>query len=351
VSEPSLFDRWYQRFSRWGADLYPGRYNREYVKTLAEVGGEVLARAREKRSTIVAHNYQYPELHEVADMVGDSLGLSQYVASHPSPRVDFCGVLFMGETAKTILGDRARVFMPDRPGCSLVASIDQHWIDRWRERHPEGLIVSYINTDAETKAKSDYICTSRNAALILAHAARERPNERVLFLPDKYLGALSVGQAGVDPARVDLYDGACHVHAMIGERALDDAIDRHPDAELLIHPECGCSSSCMARAASGQLANVKAYYCSTEQMLWHARHSPSREFIVATETGMVYRLRRDVPEKTFHPVSPRAVCEYMKMNTLEKLLDSLQHDRVEVRVDEPIRLRAQRAVERMLTIH
>jgi quinolinate synthase len=344
------FEAWYERFSRFGEDLYPGRYSRNYVHELVEMGRKVRSLAQQKQSTIVAHNYQYPELQEVAEVVGDSLGLSQYVARRPTPRVDFCGVQFMGETAKTILGDRSRVYMPDRPGCSLVASIDQRRIDNWLAHHPGGIIISYINTDAKTKAKSHYVCTSRNAGQVLAHAAREFPNRRILFLPDKYLGAVVLSQTGIDPSTVDLYDGACHVHVKIGERALEEAMDRYPDAELLIHPECGCASSCLAKTLQAGPAYGKAYFLSTEQMLWRAQSSPAREFIVATEMGMVYRLRKDVPEKVFYPISQQAVCEYMKMNTLEKLLDSLLLDRVEITVEKEVQMGARAAIERMLAI-
>ena len=345
------FNDWYDSLSRWAEDLYPGRYTEGYVRDLTEIGREVIALAGEKQSAIVAHNYQYPELQEVAELVGDSLGLSQYVASKHAPRVDFCGVLFMGETAKTIVGDETKVYMPDKPGCSLVASIDQKRIDAWLAQHRDGIIVSYVNTDARTKAKSHYICTSRNAAQILQAAAVRHPNQQILFLPDKYLGAVALAQSGVDPERVDLYDGACHVHSKIGENALDEAWDRYPDAELLIHPECGCASSCMARTLRGEMRYKNAYFFSTEEMLWHAQQSPAREFIVATEKGMVYRLRKEVPNKAFYPVSPEAVCEYMKMNTLEKLLESLRHDRVEIVIDEDTRQKARTAIDRMLTIH
>ena len=344
------FGTWHERFNRFAGDLYPHRYTRDYVTDLVEIGHEVLSLAREKNSLIVAHNYQYPELQEVAEEVGDSLGLSQYVAGRESERVDFCGVWFMGETAKTIVGDRSKVYMPDKPGCSLVESIEHLRIEAWVDRNPGGVVVSYINTDARTKALSDYICTSRNAAQVLEHAAREHPGQRILFLPDKYLGAVALSQTDVDPGRVDLYDGACHVHAKIGERAIEEAFDRHPDADLLIHPECGCSSSCLSKTVHGASPYKRAYYLSTSGMLRHAESSANQEFVVATEMGMLYRLRRALPEKTFHPVSENAVCEYMKMNTLEKLLRSLQDDRIEVIVDPQIREKAQAAIQRMLTI-
>jgi len=344
-------ERWYDDFNRFAGDLYPGRYTRDYANDLAEMGKQVRALAEEKRSSIVAHNYQYPELQEVAEEVGDSLGLSQFVAERKSPRVDFCGVWFMGETAKTILGDATKVYMPDHPGCSLVASIDHLRIANWIAHNPDGIVISYINTDALTKSMSHYICTSRNAAQVMMHAAHSNPGKRILFLPDKYLGAVALAQStGVDRALVDLYDGACHVHAMIGETALEDAFDQHPEADLLIHPECGCSTACLAKTMNDASPYRKSYFLSTEQMLRHAEKSPAKEFIVGTETGMLYRLRKALPEKIFHPVSSKAVCEYMKMNTLEKLLDSLQHDRIEVHVEEDVRNKAQAAIGRMLSI-
>jgi quinolinate synthase len=344
------FDTWLDRFQRFAGDLYPGRYTSDYVKDLVETGKQVVALAQAKGSVIVAHNYQYPELQEVAELVGDSLGLSQYVAHKQTRRVDFCGVWFMGETAKTIVGDRAKVYVPDQPGCSLVASIDHARLSNWLTHNADGILISYVNTDARTKAMSHYVCTSRNAAQVLEHAARTHPGQRILFLPDKYLGAYALSQTKVDPKLVDLYDGACHVHAKIGERALEEAFDRHPDAELLIHPECGCASACLSKIVSGTSPYQKAYYLSTEQMIHHAASSKAKEFIVGTELGMLYRLRKELPQKIFYPVSPQAVCEYMKMNTLEKLLGSLEHDQVEVLIDDDVRDKAQLAIQRMLTI-
>ena len=344
-------EKWYDTFNRAAGDLYPGRYTQDYTAHLADTARRIRELASRKRSLIVAHNYQFPELQEVAAEVGDSLGLSRYVSRQTAPRVDFCGVWFMGETAKTIVGDRAKVYMPDRPGCSLVESIDHARVRRWKEICPDGIVISYVNTDAATKALSDYICTSRNAAHVLDHAASESPGKRILFLPDKFLGSVSIAQSKVvDPALVDLYDGCCHVHAKIGERALEEAFDRHPEAELLIHPECGCASHCMAKVMQGNSPYQKAFFLSTEGMIRHAAASRSREFVVGTEMGMVYRLRRELPGKTFYAVSPDAVCEYMKMNTLEKLLDSLERDRIEVTIEPETARRAQRAINRMLSI-
>ncbi len=342
---------WYDTFNRLAGDLYPGRYTKEYVSQLTDTAGKVKELAGDKRSLVVAHNYQFPELQEVAVEVGDSLGLSQYVSRHESPRVDFCGVWFMGETAKTILGDSTKVYMPARPGCSLVDSIDQARVKAWKRACPDGVVISYVNTDAATKALSDYICTSRNAAQVMDHAATRNPGKRILFLPDKFLGAVSISQSDVvDPALVDLYDGFCHVHAKIGETALEEAFDRHPDADLLIHPECGCASHCMSRVMQGNSPYQKAFFLSTEGMVHHAATSRAREFIVGTEMGMVYRLRRQLPEKAFYPVSPEAICEYMKMNTLEKLQDSLEQDRIEVTIEPETARKAQLAIDRMLSI-
>lgn len=349
--QPIPVTAWYDTFNRAAGDLYPGRYTREYTAQLADIAGQVRELADRKRSLIVAHNYQFPELQEVATEVGDSLGLSRYVARQDSPRVDFCGVWFMGETAKTITGDRTKVYMPDQPGCSLVESIDHARIRRWKETCPDGIVISYVNTDAVTKALSDYICTSRNAPQVLDHAASSNPGKRILFLPDKFLGSVSIAQSEVvDGSMVDLYDGCCHVHAKIGESALEEAFDRHPEAELLIHPECGCASHCMAKVMQGNSPYQKAFFLSTEGMIRHAETSAAREFIVGTEMGMVYRLRREIPDKVFHPVSLDAVCEYMKMNTLEKLADSLEHDRIEVTIEPETARKAMVAIDRMLSI-
>jgi len=340
-------EAWYERFNRLGDDLYPGRYSREYVGNLVEAAEDVKSLARRKDSLIVAHNYVYPELQDVAEAVGDSLGLSLLVAERRAARVDFCGVWFMGETAKMILGERSKVYMPDRPGCSLVATIDHRRIVDWIARHPDGLVVAYVNTDAHTKAMSHYLCTSANAAQVLEHVSRKHPGRRILFLPDKYLGAAALATARLDANLVDLYDGACHVHARIGKELIEDALARRPGAEVLIHPECACSAEIEKSAAPLN----DGHFLSSEQMLRYAAASAANEFIVATEKGLVYRLRRECPTKKFYPISDAAVCEYMKMNTLEKLRDSLKHDQFEVEVDHEVSDRARGAITRMLSIH
>lgn len=340
---------WYDRFARYAADLYPDRYTPMFCAELAEQAMEVRALAAKKGSTIVVHNYLYPELHEIADLVGDSLGLSLAVRDAKAPRVDFESVFFMGATAKLITGDATRVYVADHSavlGCSLVFGTDPAWVEGWRARNQDGIIVTYINSDAWTKAQSDYVSTSRNTDRIIVTAARQFPGKQILVLPDKYLGfvmkqraltlaaeegvALEADQIEVYTHEYGGFRAACYVHEAIGERGVEDALDAYPDAELMIHPECGCASSCLFKVNAGVIPRERAYFLSTEGMVRHARSSPTRRFIVATEKGMVYRLRKELPEKEFLPVSLAAECRYMKANTLAKLERSLREDRLEV---------------------
>ena len=344
-----LAAEWYDRFSRYAADLYPGRYTHERCVQLAEQAVAIRRLAAEKRSTIVAHNYLYPEFHELADQVGDSLGLSFYVRDRHAARVDFQSVYFMGATAKMITGDATRVFVPDRPqalGCSLVFGTDHEWLERWKARHPDGMLVTYVNSDAYTKSISDFICTSRNTDKIIVHAVKTFPGRPILVLPDKFLGlvmkqraleTLAQERVSVDPDSIEVYthtkdewSACCYVHEKIGDRGVEMMMEEHPDAELMIHPECGCASSCLYKLHAGVIPRGKAYFLSTEGMVEHARRSETRKYIVATEKGMVYRLRKECPEKTFLPVSVDAECRYMKANELDKLLASLRDDRLEV---------------------
>lgn len=340
---------WYDRFSRYADDLYPGRYTHAFCLELAEQALEIRRLAAEKDSTVVVHNYLHPEFHEIADLVGDSLGLSLAVQRMRAPRVDFESVFFMGATAKLITGDATRVYVADAPevlGCSLVFGTDHAWIDRWKAEHPDGVLVTYVNSDAYTKACSDYISTSRNTDRIIVEAARANPGKRILVLPDKYLGFVMKSRAldlarqqgvALEEDQVEVYmqpfngfRASCYVHEQIGERGVEEALDRYPEAELMIHPECGCASSCLFKLASGVIPRERAYFLSTEGMVEHARRSSARAFIVATEKGMVYRLRKELPEKEFLPVSLQAECRYMKANTLDKLLRSLREDRIEI---------------------
>ena len=341
--------KWYELFSKHAADLYPGRYTLNKCLELAEQAEEILELAREKESTIVAHNYLYPEFHEIAEKVGDSLGLSFYVQKKKAPRVDFESVFFMGATAKIITGDDTRVFVSDNPevlGCSLVFGIDYDWLNNWKRQNPDGILVTYVNSDAYTKSISDFISTSRNTDRIIVHAVKMFPGKKILVLPDKFLGYVMKARAldllreegiKVNPDLIEIYEqkkgeywAACHVHQQIGPDAADIALLQNSDAELMIHPECGCASSCLYKVQTGEIPHERAYFLSTEQMIERAKISPAKKFIIATEKGMVYRLRKEMPEKEFLPISANAECRFMKANTFSKLLDSLKRDRLEI---------------------
>mgnify|MGYP001619393887 CR=1 FL=1 len=358
MTEHDLATQWHARINRYAADLYPGRYTMDTCRTLAAQALEILALLQTKHSTLLVHNYLTPEFHELVQLanerglpayIGDSLGLSLRARDARAERVDFASVFFMGATAKLITGDATRVFVPDDPrtlGCSLVFGTDHDWIDGWKREHPDGVLITYVNSDAYTKARSDFISTSRNTDAIIVEAARRFPGKRMLVLPDKFLGYVMRARAidlarerGVayDPDLVDVYThahngfrAACYVHEQIGEHGVEEALDTYPEAELMIHPECGCASACLMKLHAGIIPKDRAYFLSTEGMVEHARRSSVSQFIVATEMGMVYRLRHELPEKQFFPVSTAAVCKYMKANTLDKLLRALREDRIEV---------------------
>lgn len=349
IDSRALAAAWEDLFQRYAADLYPGRYTHEKCLELADQAVEIRRLAAEKSSTIVAHNYLHPEFHELAERVGDSLGLSFYVRDRKAVRVDFESVYFMGATAKMITGDATRVFVADRPqvlGCSLVFGTDIEWIERWKARNPGGILVTYVNSDAYTKSISDFVCTSRNTDKIIADAVKTFPGRRILVLPDKFLGLVMKQRAlemlareGVEAEADDIevyehsygeWRACCYVHEKIGDRGIETMMDEHPEAELMIHPECGCASSCLYKLHAGIIPRDRGYFLSTEGMVDHAHRSAAQTFIVATEKGMVYRLRKECPHKTFLPVSAEAECRYMKENTLEKLLASLRGDRFEV---------------------
>lgn len=343
MSSRTLAGYFYENFSRYAEDLYPKRYTKAFCSELAEMAIEIKALAEEKHSMVVAHNYLYPEFHEIADKVGDSLGLSLYAKSAGATRVDFQSVFFMGATAKIITGNTTRVYVPDSPktlGCSLVFGTDHDWLLKWKDENPGGILVTYINSDAYTKSISDYISTSRNTDKIIVEAQKTYPGKRVLVLPDKYLGYVMRARAaklGANPDLIDVYmqnkgefRACCYVHEKIGELTLEKMMDENPDADILIHPECGCSSSCLVKLDAGIIPHGKFYFPSTEEMIKIAKESSSKRFIVATEKGMIYRLRKEVPDKEFLPVSVNAECGYMKSCTLPKLLDSLKSDRREI---------------------
>ena len=298
---------------------------------------------KKKNAVILAHNYQIPDVQDAADFVGDSLGLSQEAAKTEAELIVFCGVHFMAETA-SIISPSKKVIIPDLDaGCSLASSITGSDLKKWKSEHPNSVVVSYVNTTAEVKAETDYCCTSSNAVNIVNSIPKEK---QILFLPDRYLGEYVKNVTGRD---ILIWDGACHVHEKIDSNSMMKKMDDYPDAEFLIHPECGCSSGCMVKSLSMPKGKINIF--STEGMINYIQDSDTQEFVVATETGILHRMNKLLPEKDFYPASEDSVCEYMKMITLEKLLDSLRYDRYEVKVDPILAERARLPIERMLAVN
>jgi len=299
---------------------------------------------RERNAVILAHNYQLPEVQDLADFVGDSLGLSRQAARTGADVIVFCGVHFMAETA-AILSPGKTVLLPDlEAGCSLADTITADQLRAWKREHPGAVVVSYVNTTAEVKAESDYCCTSGNAEEVINSIPRDR---EILFLPDMFLGAHLERVTG---RRMHVWMGECHVHAGIDPEMLDLMRLEHPDAELLIHPECGCTTSTVYRMSHGDLRGTSTVVTSTEGMVRRAVESPAETFIVATEVGVLHRMQRFAPGKTFLPASRAAVCPYMKMITPEKIAASLDSLSPRVTVDPAVAGRARQAIERMLAV-
>ncbi len=299
---------------------------------------EVRALARERDAVILAHNYQLPEVQDVADYVGDSLGLSREAAATDASTILFCGVHFMAETA-AILSPEKTVLIPDlRAGCSLASSIDAAELRAWKTQHPGAVVVSYVNTTAEVKAESDFCCTSGNARAVIEAIPADR---EILFLPDMYLGLWLERVTG---RKLKIWLGECHVHAGIRPADIERWHADAPDAELLVHPECGCASQAMA------FGDDRTHILSTEAMVDFARRSPKEKFVVATETGIIHRLNREVPEKEFVAAREAAVCRFMKMITLEKARDSLRDLKHVVSVEPEVAKRARGAIDRMIAI-
>jgi quinolinate synthase len=324
---------------------------------IAELKGEVRALAAERRAVILAHNYQVPEVQDVADYVGDSLGLSRRAAAAlDAETIVFCGVHFMAETA-SILCPEKTVLIPDLDaGCSLADSIDFDQLASWKAEYPKGVVVMYVNTTAEVKALTDYCCTSANAVDVVRHIYDTHgPDTEILFGPDMWLGAYVEKQLG---RRMHVWDGECHVHA--GIRPSDIAATRaaHPGADFLIHPECGCTTSIMEYVAAGDVSAEGVHMLSTGGMLEYAEHAEHaeqaepgrREAVVATEVGMLYPLRMAAPDVDFIPANAEASCKYMKMITLPKLREALREMQFEVRVPEEIAAKARVPIDRMVAI-
>lgn len=324
----------------------PGTLSPEEIRALQD---EVRELAAQRDAVILAHNYQVPEVQDVAHYVGDSLGLSRQAAAAEGSTIVFCGVHFMAETA-SILCPEKTVLIPDLgAGCSLAASIDAAQLAAWKAEHPGAQVVMYVNTTAEVKALTDYCCTSSNAVDVVRHIyAAHGEDTEILFGPDMWLGAFVEKRVG---RRMHVWDGECHVHA--GIRPSDIAATRaaHPGADFLIHPECGCSTSVMEYVAAGDVDAEGVHMLSTGGMLKYAEQAqPGGEVVVATETGMLHPLRLAAPQTDFIPANAEASCVFMKMITLPKLRDSLRDGKFEVRVPADVAEAARVPIERMVAI-
>jgi quinolinate synthase len=314
----------------------------------ARMQAEVRALAEERNAVILAHNYQVPEVQDVAHFVGDSLGLSRQAAAADADVIAFCGVHFMAETASILSPDKT-VLLPDLDaGCSLADSITADQLRAWKAQHPGAIVVMYVNTTAEVKAETDYCCTSSNAVQVVEHIRREHGDDvEILFGPDMWLGAYVERVTG---RRMHVWDGECHVHAGIRPADISAVRDAHPEAEFMIHPECGCTTQVMEYVAAGDVDPERTHMLSTGGMLKFARESEADTFIVATETGMLHPLAKENPGKDFIPANRAAACRYMKMITLPKLRDALRDLRPQVRVEPELAERARVPIERMVAI-
>jgi quinolinate synthase len=304
---------------------------------------EIDALRAARDAVILAHNYQLPEVQDVADFTGDSLALARRAAVTDKPIIVLCGVHFMAETASILCPDKT-VLLPDlEAGCSLAESITGEQLRKWKAQFPGSVVVSYVNTTAEVKAESDYCCTSGNAVQVVEAIPADR---EVLFLPDMFLGAHVERVTG---RKMHVWMGECHVHAGIDPQRLEALARQHPRAEALIHPECGCTTPALYLAGEGKLP-LPIHVLSTEGMVKHAAGSAASEFLVATEIGILHRMRREAPGKTFLPVNPEASCHFMKRITLEKVRDALRFNQYEVKVPAGLAERARFPIERMTAI-
>ena len=297
---------------------------------------EIRALKEKRRAVILAHNYQIGDIQDIADFTGDSLKLAQQARKTDAEVILFCGVHFMAETASILCPDKT-VLVPDlQAGCSLADMVLPGDIRKWRAEHPEGVVVCYVNTSAVVKAECDYCCTSSNAEKVVRAIPAEK---EILFVPDYFLGSFVKNRTGRQ--NMHLWKGYCPTHVMIQSKKIEELKGSHPGAEFIMHPECGCTTKSM---------HLADRVLSTEGMVQYVKESPAKEFIVATETGILHRMEKDNPGKHFIPASDRAVCSYMKMNTLEKIVDSLENMKFEVRVPEELAKRAYKCIERMMEI-
>jgi quinolinate synthase len=341
----TVLDRTAESPGGWAAQITNGPGGYGGVIADEEWADEVRRLAKARNATLLAHNYQLPAIQDIADHVGDSLALSRIAAEAPEETIVFCGVHFMAETAK-ILSPEKTVLIPDqRAGCSLADSITADDLRAWKAEHPDAVVVSYVNTTAAVKALTDICCTSSNAVEVVASIPEDR---EVLFCPDQFLGAHVRRVTG--RKNVHVWAGECHVHAGINGDELAAQARSHPDAELFVHPECGCATSALYLAGEGAFPDDRVKILSTGGMLDAARETRARQVLVATEVGMLHQLRRAAPEVDFRAVNDRASCKYMKMITPAALLRCLVDGADEVDVDLDVAAAARLSVQRMIEI-
>lgn len=310
-----------------------------------ELVEEITYWKKKRNAVLLAHNYQLPEIQDIADVLGDSLHLARATKEVDADVIVFCGVHFMAETS-AILNPDKKVLLPDlNAGCSLADSITVEELREWKKEHPNATVVSYVNTSAAVKAESDYCCTSSNAVEVVNSIPEE---QEILFLPDMFLGSFVQRQTG--RKNMHIWMGECHVHAGIEPHHLDTITNTYPEADLLVHPECGCSTSTIYLAGEGELPEEKTHILSTGRMLDYSKESTANEFIVATETGIIHQMQKQNPEKSFYAANPEAVCPFMKMITLEKVLQSLKEDTHVISVSTETAVKAKTAIDRMVAI-
>ena len=315
------------------------------VQDASFLKNEIMRLKKEKDVVILAHNYEIPDVQDVADFTGDSLGLSKLAATVQQKTILFCGVHFMAETA-AIISPEKRVLLPSlEAGCSLSDSITADELRNWKKQHPDAISVGYVNTTAEIKSELDYCCTSSNAVNVVNSIPKDK---EILFLPDMFLGSYVAKMTG--RKNIHIWAGECHVHAGITPEDVTKKLNSMHDTEFLIHPECSCTTPMMYDVADGSYENNKVSILSTEGMLNYASASKSKNFVVATETGILYKMKKDNPDKTFIPASEKAECEYMKMITLEKVHDALVREKNVITVPKKIADKARLAINRMLEI-
>lgn len=300
---------------------------------MATIEGQIRALARERRAVILAHNYQRPEVQEIADYVGDSLGLSQQAARTEAEVIVFCGVHFMAETAAILCPDKTVLLPDENAGCPMANMISLRELQRARREHPDAAVVCYVNSTAAVKAESDVCCTSSNAVKVVASFPRER---EILFVPDASLGRYVERQLG---RKMILWPGYCPTHHRIVPEQIIELKKEHPEAKVVVHPEC-----------TEDVLDLADHVASTSGILKYCRESDAKTFLIGTELGILHRLKKDSPQKTFIILTRFADCPNMKLVTLEKILWSLEDMAPRVTVPEPTASRARLAIERMLAV-